>query len=200
MSGSPLAASMTSAKIGDLPGHRWPRLRPDTSLQGVCLRTMRKAWMTPSGSLKESNRETCKMMGLSRSIPRRSRTAWISSGGQFPVLFAQRVNGGTDEILGMRQVLGKLGHGKDRGVILTDDFPQKFPDLEVGPGDIDMTAPDPVFGLGPHFLNEIGRLGVVHQDEVGFPGKLAGVFPVDSPCSAPTGPGVNRTFWPCRAL
>src|SRR5208283_5851680 len=40
---------------------------------------MRNAWITPSGSLKESNRETCKMIGLSRSMPNRSITAEISS-------------------------------------------------------------------------------------------------------------------------
>jgi len=40
-----------------------------------------------------------------------------------------------------------------------------------------MTAPDPVLGLGAHFINEPGRLGVVHQDEVGLPGKTAGRSP-----------------------
>jgi len=52
--------------------------------------------------------------------------------GQVPVLFAQRVNGGTDKVLGMRQVLGKLRRGKDRGVILADILRQEFPDREVG--------------------------------------------------------------------
>ena len=60
----------------------------------------------------------------------------------------------------MGQVLGKLRHGKDGGVIFADDLPEEFPDLDVGSGDIDMAAPDPF--IRRFFLNKRYRLRIMY--------------------------------------
>jgi hypothetical protein len=64
------------------------------------------------------------------------------------------------------QILGELGHGEHRGLILADDLLQEFPDPALWPGGIDVAAPDPVFGLGTEKINQIGGLRVMDQDKI----------------------------------
>jgi hypothetical protein len=56
--------------------------------------------------------------------------------------------------------------GKNCGVVLLDERPQKSPDFGIRIGKIDVAAPDPVLVRLGAVADERGRLRIVNDDEV----------------------------------
>ncbi len=86
--------------------------------------------------------------------------------GQLAVLFAEGVDTRRHDVLRMGQRLGKLGNGKNTGVVGDNPLPQIFPHRTIGMAGVDVTTPQPAPAACGTVTQQRRRLGVVNNHEV----------------------------------